>query len=154
MRGLSAVIDMNNIKKTRHTLEITLCTLFIKLCETASVSETDLSPYDWLTQKSEDNTSFLYWKCVIDLQIKLLFYVHSIFEGNSKLYVEVMYKLLSWYFIYDHYNYARWLTIHWFDLYTIQTKYPDVYDFLSKGNFSFQKPERQFLRMGLDQIHK
>ena len=82
MIGLSAVVDVNNIKRARYTLQITLCALFIKLSEAASVSETDLLPYDWLTQKSKDNTSFMYWKCVIDLQIKVLLYVRSIREGN------------------------------------------------------------------------
>ena len=56
--------------------------------------------------------------------------------------------------MYDQYNYACWLTIHWFDLYTSETKFPDVYNFLSKGNFSFQKSHREFSRIGLDQIHE
>ena len=74
------------------------------------VTQTDLSPYYWLTQKSKDNTSFRYWKCVIDLQIKVLLYIHSICE-DFKLYVKVVHKSLSWYFIYDHYNYCCWLAI-------------------------------------------
>ena len=48
--GLSAVVDVNNIKRAKYTLQITLCALFTKLREAASVSEIDLSPYDWLTQ--------------------------------------------------------------------------------------------------------
>ena len=68
--------------------------------------------------------------------------------------VPLLYKLLSWCFIYEHYNYAHWLTIHWFDLYTSEMKYPDVYNFFSKGNFSFQKSHREFSRLGLDQIHE
>ena len=151
MTGLSAVVDVNNIKRARHTLEITLCALFIELREVASVSATDFSPYDWPTQKSNNDTSFLYWKCIIDLEIKI-FYVCSICEGNFKLHVEVLYKLLSWHFIYDHYNYARLLTIHWFDLYTSETKFPDIYNFLSIGTLSFQKSHRELSRMGLDQI--
>ena len=66
----------------------------MKFREAASVSETDLPPYDWLTQKSKDNTLFLYWKCVIDLPVKVLLYVHSICESNFKLHVKVSYKLL------------------------------------------------------------
>ena len=58
--GLSAVADVNNVKRARYTLQITLCALYIKLREAASVSETDLSPFDWLTQKSKDNAVFLY----------------------------------------------------------------------------------------------
>ena len=139
MIGLSAVVDVNNIKRVRYTSQITLCA-------------TDLSPYDWLRQILKDNTSFLYGKCVIDLQITVLLYVRSIREGNFKLHVEVLYKLLSWYFINDHYNCARRFTIHWFDLYTIETKFPDVCNFLSKANFSLQRSLREFSRMGLDQI--
>ena len=74
---LSVVVDLNNVTSARYTLQITLCALYIKLREDALVSETNLSPYDWLTQKSKDNAVFLCWKCVIDLQIKVLFPFHS-----------------------------------------------------------------------------
>ena len=119
-----------------------------------SVSETDLSQYDCLTQILKDNTSFLLWKCVTDLEIKVLLYIRSIREGNFKLHVEALHKLLSWYFIYDHYNYGCLLMMHWFNLYTTETKFLDVYNFLSKGNFSLQKLQRQFSRKGLDQFHE
>ena len=82
--------------QARYTFQVPLCALFIKLREAASVSETDLPPYDWITQKSKDNTSFLNWNGVIDLQVKVLLYVRSfILEGNFKLLAEVLYKLLS-----------------------------------------------------------
>ena len=89
MIGLSAVVDVNNIKRARYTLQITLCSLFNQLREAMPNSLTDLSPYDWLSQKSKDSTSFLYWKCLIDLQVLILLYVRSIREGNFKLHVEV-----------------------------------------------------------------
>ena len=106
MIGLSSVIDVINIKRyvqvyltftfqARDILQVTLWALFMKFREAASVSETDLPPYDWLTQKSKDNISFLYWKCVIDLPVKALSYVNSIRESNFKLHVKVSYKLLS-----------------------------------------------------------
>ena len=71
MIGLSAVVDVNNIKKARKIFQVTQCALFIKLREVASESEIDL-PYDWLTQKLKGNTFFLYWKCVINLQVEVL----------------------------------------------------------------------------------
>ena len=55
-----------------------------------------------------------------------------------KLHVEALYKLLRWCFIHDHYKYARWITMHCFDLYTIETKFSVVYNFFLKGNFSFE----------------
>ena len=154
MIGLSAVVDVNNIKRARCTLQITLCSLFNQLREAMPNNLTDLSPYDWLSQKSKDSTSFLYWKCVIDLQVLILLYVRSIWEGNFKLHVEVLFKLLIWFFMFDHCHYTRWLTVQWFDLYTIESKFPDLYNYFSNGNFSFQKSNREFSRMGLDQIHE
>ena len=75
--GLSAVADV----KAKYTLQITLCALYIKLSEAASVGETDFSPYDWLTEKSKDNTVFF---------VKVLLFVLSICEGNLELQFEVL----------------------------------------------------------------
>ena len=80
---------MNNINRARYILQSTLYTLFIKLREAASASKADLSSFDWLTQKSKDNASFLHWKGVINL---VLLYVRFICEVNFKLNVEVLYK--------------------------------------------------------------
>ena len=115
---------------------------------------TDLSPYDWLPQKLKDSTSFLYSKCVIDLQVLIVFHVRSIREWNFKLHLEVLFKLFIWFFIFDHFHYAHWLTIQWFDMYTIEPKFPDLYNYFSNGNFPSQKTNWEFLRMGLDQIHE
>ena len=111
MIGLSAVVNVNNIKRARYTLQITLCSTFNQLREAMPNNLTDLSPYDWLSQKSKDSTSFLYWNCVVDLQVPILLYVRSIREGNFKLHVEVLLKLLIWFFIFDHCHYARYSPI-------------------------------------------
>ena len=95
MIGLSAVVDVNNIKRARYTLQITLCSLFCLLRNAMSNDPTNVSLYDWLTFKLKESTSFLYWKYVIDLEILILVYVRSIREGNFRLHVEVLYKLLT-----------------------------------------------------------
>ena len=141
--GLSAVVDVNNIKRARYTLQITLCSLFKQLRDAMPLNLVDLSPYD-----------LLYWKMVIDLELLILMYFRSIREGNFKTHIEVLCLLLSGFFIFDHVHYARWLTIHWFDMYHLESKFPDLYEHFSNGNFSFQKSNREFSRMGLDQIHE
>ena len=151
--GLSAVVDVNNIKRARYTLQITLCAMF-KLLRDTFPENCDLSPYDWLTQKSTESTSFLYWKMFIDLEVLIHIYVRSIREGNFKLHVEVLYLLLSWFFIFDHVHYARWLTVHWFDMFNLKSTFPDLFEQFSNGGFTFQKSDRSFSRMGLDQIHE
>ena len=50
MIGLSAVVNVNNIKRARYTLQITLCSNFNQLREAMPNNLTDLSPYDWLSQ--------------------------------------------------------------------------------------------------------
>ena len=95
-----------------------------------------------------------YLKMVMDLEMHILIYVRSIREGNFKLYVETLRKLLKWFFIFDRYSYARWLTVQWFDLKNLETNFPDVYAYFCKGFFSFQKSNRQFSQMGLDQVHE
>ena len=97
----------------------------------------------------------MYWKCVIDLQIKILLYVRYINESNFKLHAEILYKLLSRYFIYDHYNYACQLTVHWFDLYAAETKFLTLsHSFRQEIFHSNFQSHQEFSRMDLDQIHE
>ena len=81
--GLSAVVDVNNIKRARYTLQITLCSLFKLLRDAMPDDIRDLSPYDWLSKRSKESTSFLYWKLVIYLEVLILIYVCSISPGRK-----------------------------------------------------------------------
>ena len=99
----------------------------------------NMSAYEWLCQKSTESEVYLYWKMVVELEIGILIYKRSIREGNFQLYIESLRKLLKWFFIFDRYNYARWLTVQWFDLKNLEANFPDVYEYFCKGFFSFQK---------------
>ena len=63
---------------------------------------------------------------------------------NSNYMFEVLYMLLSWFFAFDNVHYACWLTIHWFDMYNLESKFPDLFEQFSSGSFSFQKTDRGF----------
>ena len=152
--GLSAVVDVNSIKRARYCVQVTLCALYIKVKYAAVNNNSSLPPYEWLRLKSKESETCFFWKMVMDFQINILIFVRSIREGNFKLYVEVIRKLMKWYFILDRYNYARWLSVHLFDLMTMEVRYPDVYDSMVSGCFSFQKTNHEFSRMALDQVHE
>ena len=47
-----------------------------------------------------------------------------------------------------------WLTVHCFDLYHLESKFPDLFEQFSNGSFSFEKSNRVFSRMGLYKIHE
>ena len=152
--GMSAAVDVNNIKRARYALQLSLCALFSKLEEAAAENSSTMPAYEWLCQKAPENEVYLYWKMVMELEISILIYVRSIREGNFKLYIETLRKLLKWFFIFDRYNYARWLTVQWFDLKNLESNFPDVYGYFCQGFFSFQKTDREFSQIGLDQVHE
>ena len=56
---------------------------------------------------------------------------------------------MKWIFTFDHYHYARWGTVHLFDLMNLLDTCPDIYCNFVSGNFSFQ-----FSKMALDQVHE
>ena len=85
-----------------------------------------------------------YWSLVINLQIEILIFVCSVREGNFNLYVQSLRNPLKWFFALDHTNYARWLTIHVFDLISLPTTHPDVYQQILKGFFSYAKTKPPF----------
>ena len=84
----------------------------------------------------------------------ILIFVRSLRLGNYHLLIESLWQLLKWLFALDKYNYAGWCTVHWFDLAKLSQVCPSAYSEMIKGNFSFQKTNRQFSRMTLDQIHE
>ena len=114
--------------------------------DAAAESMTELSAYDWLCQKCAESEVYMYWKMVIELEMHILIYVRSIREGNFKLHVETLRKLLKWFFIFDRYNYARWLTVQWFDLNNLEANFPDVYENFCKGFFPSRNQTENFPR--------
>ena len=62
--------------------------------------------------------------------------------------------MLPWFFALDRYNYARCVTICWFDMELLKHRCPNEYKEFAAGNFLLLKTNKQFSRMALDQPHK
>ena len=152
--GLSTPADVTSIKRARYCLQVSLCALYIKLRQTVRAESLEISPLEWLDIRSSTSQMCFFWKMVMNFEINVLIFVRSIREGNFEVYIESLRKVINWYFILDKYHYARWLAIHLFDLLTLDVKFPEVYTQMQKGFFSFQKSNREFSRMALDQIHE
>ena len=90
---------------------------------------------------------------VFDFQVNYLMFIRSEREGNFRLYILALRKLIKWYFIFDKFNYSRWLSVHLFDLMTVETMFPDIYENFDKGFFTSQKSENRFSQIALDQVH-
>ena len=89
-----------------------------------------------------------YWKTILDFQILVLVYIRSIREGDFQVYIERFISIAKWYFSLDRYNYARWSTVHCFDLMLLQQNCPDIYEQFRLGNCA------EFSRIAFDQVHE
>ena len=88
------------------------------------------------------------------MQLQILTFIRSMREGNFKVYVESMRSLMKWVFLFNHHNYVRWLTVHLFDLMTLQKIHPSIHEEMVKGNFSFQKTFTEVSCIATDQVHE
>ena len=86
--------------------------------------------------------------------IDLLVLIWSLQEGKYPLCITLLHKLIHWYFALDHYNHTRWLWVHIYDLLALPQNSTQLHNFFMDGYFTFQKTDRQFLLMELDQIHE
>ena len=75
-------------------------------------------------------------------------------EGNFKLFVKILISLVIWFFIFDHYIYARWLSVHIQDLLSLSITCPQLYQEFERGNFVVQISSREFSRIHYDQAHE
>ena len=109
---------------------------------------------EWLKDQCDKSEMCHYWYLILDLMLNLLIFVRSIREGNFSLYVSSLKQVVKWYFALGHYHYARWVTVHLYDLINLPSTSPYLYKCFSDGYFAFQKTNRKFSLMGIDQAHE
>ena len=95
-----------------------------------------------------------YWHLILSLEFDILLYVRLLRESNFLLHVQVLRNMMKWFFAFDHFNYARWLSVHLYDLMNIHLFCPDVYNEFMNGNFAYQKSGRKFSKISPDQVHE
>jgi len=108
----------------------------------------------WRDEKMKHCPQFKYWSTVLDLELLLLQLVRAIRTADFTLYVESLVRLLPWFFILDHVNYSRWLSVHVKDLVNIQETVPDVADRFKQGQFVARKSGKKFSAIALDHSHE
>ena len=89
------------------------------------------------------------------MEMDYFLFLRSIRSSNFKLYVASIGKFLPWIFAFDHVHYARWLSIHHYDMEMLKETNPDVFQkFYVNGNFTVARTKNVFSTMGLDQRHE
>ena len=90
----------------------------------------------WRIYMEEKSPLFQYWSITLKMEMALLMLIRSIRSRRFNLYEYSIHQLLPWMFSLDHYHYARWLSIHAFDMDILDQTNLDVYlEFEENGNF-------------------
>ena len=87
-----------------------------------------------LFENEETFLDFKKWKMILDFKVLILHFVHSEIERNFNLYV-VLNSSIKCIFALNHYNYARWVSLHADDLLKLEFTYSDIYKAFYDGNF-------------------
>ena len=102
---------------------------------------------EWDASMRNKSRQFAYWSLVLDLDMLHCCFVRSVREGHFDLYVQVIYELCGWLFIFDQTNHSRRLPVHVKDMVQLQHKHPEVLQEFRRGNFVAQKSEKRFSLM-------
>ena len=123
-----------HITRTRRVHQVTACVLHKALEEAHQehVKSTEpntepMSLEDWCSVQQESQPMFKLWFLVQQLQLTVLVFVRSIRSGNFPLYIQLLTKLVHWVFTFDHYHYARWISVHLRDMMALSHLHPDMH---------------------------
>ena len=109
---------------------------------------------DWCTVQQESQPMFIFWFLVLQLQLTILVFVRSIRSGNFPLYIPSLTKLVHWFSTFDHYHYARWISVHLRDMMALSHLHPDIHTEFVKGHFTVKKTSHAFSNLAIDQAHE
>ena len=109
----------------------------------------------WLKNQSKESEICYYWYIIIDLMLNLLIFERSMREGNFSLHVSLLNQVVKWYYTCDHYAYyAFWTTVLLYHLADLPSTSPYLYKCFSDGCFVYDKSDRKFSSMAIQQAHK
>ena len=90
----------------------------------------------------------------MQLEVILLSFVRSLWQGNFELYIESLKKLAPWMFALDYIIFARWLPIHLRDMLLLKHKHPEICAAFQDGGFVVQPSNKPFSAISIDQAHE
>ena len=105
---------------------------------------------DWCHQR-EDIPQFQYRTTMLELELLVLVYEHSLRQVIFTMYLDVLTELAPWFHALDRTNYARWIPVHLRDMADIPTKHSYVTSKFRAGSFTVQKTKKVFSVIAIEQ---
>lgn len=83
-------------------------------------------------------------------QLAVHVFVQSIQVRDFQLYVQALTKPAHWFFALDHFNYARWISVHLRDIMILSRLHPLIFAEFHKGHFTDEKASHAFSKIAMD----
>ena len=147
-------VDVNHIHKARYSVQLFIASIYTCLKKAHKTSNSVLPLFSCAQERSSSSRMFKYWMLNMKFQINYLVFIRSMREDNFKLFVKILMLLIKWFFIFDHCNYIRWLSVHIRDLLSLPVTCPQLYQEFKRGNFVVQISSREFSRIHYDQARE
>ena len=80
--------------------------------EAFQVANSECSFEEWRRDMIEKSPTFQYWDTILSIELLILTFIRAHREKDFPLYVEALEVIVGYFFLFDHYNYARWVPIH------------------------------------------
>ena len=109
---------------------------------------------DWCGKMRAEQPQFKYWAVVLEMELNIFQIIESIRTGHFLSYRESLSMFIPWVFSFDHINYARWLSVHIRDMFSLSETHPVIYKGCVAGRFVAHKTNRPISAMALGQAHE
>ena len=151
-----SLLSWHLVVRIKYSHQITVCTLHTlqKGCnnyESNTSSLEDFSP--WRHEMERLHPQFNHWSIALELELKLLSLLKSFRSDNFSMCKNAVKQLLLCFSPLNHYHYARWLIIHWYELGTIDKTDSNTSKAFQDGCF-VKTTTNPFPSIGIDQCHK
>ena len=79
---------------------------------------------DYVKTKSSSNNTMAYWLLYIEMVQVLLLFIRATRENDWALHLSAVRSMLPWFFAADRVNYARYGSIYWLEMISLENSHP------------------------------
>ena len=116
-----------------------------------SLSANTMSMLGEFEEHNSQRPQFQFWMNYMEMVSILLSFIRAKREGNLELHLVSFARMLPWFAMYNHTNYARWGPFYLADMRQLATSTPEFYEHFQDGMFSMKRTDSKFSRVFVDQ---
>lgn len=91
-----------------------------------------------------------YWMMYITFVRMYNTFIRSVRTGDHELFINILPEMIHLFFVFNHQNYARWLSYFYNNMLRMEETHPGISDDFVNGILSVRRTERPFSRLPID----